>query len=35
MSRLARARKEVRESLLTVSGYAAWTLANSHSFGTD
>jgi RNA polymerase sigma factor (sigma-70 family) len=35
MSRLARARKEVRESLPTASGYAAWTLANSHSFGTD
>ncbi len=35
MSRLARARKAVRESLLSASGYAAWTLANSHSFGTD
>jgi RNA polymerase sigma-70 factor (ECF subfamily) len=35
MSRLARVRKAVRESLLSASGYAAWTLANSHSFGTD
>jgi len=35
MSRLARARKAVRESTLGASRYAVWTLANSHSFGTD
>ena len=35
MSRLAKARKAVRESFLSASGYAVWTLANSHSFGTD
>jgi DNA-directed RNA polymerase specialized sigma24 family protein len=35
MSRLPRVRKYVRESLLSAPDYVAWTLANSHSFGTD